>query len=449
MLPAVDQIFGVAKTAGTGGQIIDVYVDETAEPFKIEEALKSFTVASGQTITAGTFVDLQTPNLTFGSEFLFRDNWVFSLKQVIPLDNTRAVIIYTDWANSSHGTAVVATTNGTNITFGTPYIFNTSGTETLNAVLIGTNKILINYRNNGNSSRGTSIIGTISGTVITFGSAYVFNSSGTTNYISSAYLTNDKIVIAYRNDAVADTGRAIVGTVNNTVITFGSPITFSSSGTDHISCVYLNTDKVFISYQNRGNSSRGTSIVGTISGTSISFGTANIFNFATSSFISNLFLTNNKVIINYRNDSNGNALSIIANIDGTNITFGTAYVFNTVGTQDISSVLLNNNFFVVVYQDNGNSNLGTAVFGSVSEDVVTFSSEYIFNPASTNSLGIGTFDGSKIIIIYTDAGNNNRGTAIIGDLPTGLIINTTSAKVFGLSKTGGTAGQTIEVYTNT
>jgi hypothetical protein len=414
---------------------------------QINEIIREYKVASGQTITAGTFVDSVPPNLTFGSEFLFGTNWVFNPKPVITLDNTRAVIIYQDFNNSSRGTAVVTTTNGTNITFGTPYIFNTSGTENLNAVLIGTDKILITYRNAGNSNRGTAIIGTISGTVITFGSPYVFNNDGTTDFISSAYLTNDKIVIAYRNSAVIDYGMAVVGTINNTVITFGSTTTFNSSGTDHISCVYLNTDKVFISYANRGNSSRGTSIVGTISGTSISFGTANIFNFATSTFISNLFLTNNKVIINYRNDSNGNGLSIIANIDGTNITFETAYLFNTGGTNEITSVLLNNNFFVVVYQDNSNSNLGTAVFGSVSGNVVTFSSEYIFNPASTNGFGIGTFDGSKMFIVYTDTGNSNRGTAIIGDLNF-LVTNTTASKVSGLAKTGGTAGQTIEVYTN-
>jgi hypothetical protein len=50
---------------------------------------------------------------------------------------------------------------------------------------------------------------------------------------------------------------------------------FESATTVYISIAYdANAQKVVIAYTDSGNSSYGTAIVGTVSGTSISFGTA-------------------------------------------------------------------------------------------------------------------------------------------------------------------------------
>jgi hypothetical protein len=45
------------------------------------------------------------------------------------------------------------------------------------------NKVVIAYRDNGNSSFGTSIVGTVSGTSISFGTAVAFDSANTELYI--------------------------------------------------------------------------------------------------------------------------------------------------------------------------------------------------------------------------------------------------------------------------
>ncbi len=90
----------------------------------------------------------------------------------------------------------------------------------------------------------------------------MFNSAST-YYLSVIHdSTNNKIIIAYRNDGNSSYGTAIVGTVNDTSITFGSPVVFNSASTYYVSATYDSTNnKIIIAYRNDGNSFYGTAIV--------------------------------------------------------------------------------------------------------------------------------------------------------------------------------------------
>jgi hypothetical protein len=139
-----------------------------------------------------------------------------------------------------------------------------------------------------------------------FGSAVVFESA-TSSYISTTYdSTNNKIVIAYQDVGNSNYGTAIVGTVSGTSISFGTAVVFESANSIYISTTYDSTNnKVVIAYRDGGNSSYGTAIVGTVSGTSISFGTAVVFESAQSNYISATYdSTNNKIVIAYRDKGN-------------------------------------------------------------------------------------------------------------------------------------------------
>ena len=73
-------------------------------------------------------------------------------------------------------------------------------------------------------------------------------------------------------------GKAIVGTVSGTSISFGSEVTFNPGSTDYVSAVYDSANsKVVITYDDSGNGNVGTAIVGTVSGTSISFASPAVF----------------------------------------------------------------------------------------------------------------------------------------------------------------------------
>ena len=107
--------------------------------------------------------------------------------------------------------------------------------------------------------------------------------TGNTRFISGCYdTTNNKVVVAFLDIGGNYYGKARVGTVSGSSISFGTAVQFGSgSGVEDIAvCFDSGSSKVLIFYKDLGNSSYGTGIVGTVSGTSISFGSAAVFNSA-------------------------------------------------------------------------------------------------------------------------------------------------------------------------
>ena len=80
-------------------------------------------------------------------------------------------------------------------------MFNSAATTDLSTTYdSNNNKTVIAYQDYGNSNYGTAIVGTVSGSTITFGSETVFN-SGSTSYTSTIYNSdNNKTIVAYRDD---------------------------------------------------------------------------------------------------------------------------------------------------------------------------------------------------------------------------------------------------------
>ena len=297
---------------------------------------------------------------------------------------------YRDLYNSQYGTAIVGTVSGYSITFGTPVVFNNSTTSSISCTYDPvTNKVVISYRGDI-SVYGTSVVGTVSGNSITFGTPVVFNSRNT-EYISSTYdPASNKVVITYKDSANSGYGTVVLGTVSGDSITFGTSEVFNSGNTYHISSVYDSVNnKVVIAYQDYGNSSYGTAIVGTVSGDSIAFGTPEVFNNnGTTSYISSVYdPVANRVVISYRDYGNSNYGTVIpGTVSGDAISFGTPEVFNNNGTTTYISTIYDfaNSQIVISYTDNGNSEYGTAV---------TYSSERVStNLTATNFIGVSDGD---------------------------------------------------------
>jgi predicted GNAT superfamily acetyltransferase len=418
---------------------------------KIEELLKSYTVASGQTITAGTFVNYIQTSLTLGAETTFNAAFTSSTK-ITALDDNKIVVIYVDGSNSFFATAIVGTISGTTISWGSTYVFNANGTSDMDITSVDTNKIVIAYRNYGNSSFGTAKVGTISGTVITFGSEYVFNSN-TTDKISIATLDTDKIIVAYDNNGNSNFNTAKVGTISGTVITFGSEYVFNNSNIplSRTSLGYvtaLSPDKVVFAYQHRISTSNfGKAKVGTISGTVITFGSE--YEFVSSGGLRTFIekLNTNIIIVSYTLN-NGSGCVKIGLVNGTVITFGSQYIYNASDTEFSDIAVLSPDKIVISYRDNGNSNFGTVREAKIDAGFITFESPSVFNGSLIFDSNITSVDNNKIVVVYRDnVGSTDYGNAIVGTLPL-FITDTKDEKVFGLAKTGGTAGQTVEVFVN-
>jgi len=125
---------------------------------------------------------------------------------------------------------------------------------------------------------------------------------------------------------------ATVGTISGTSISLGTGVVFDNN-CDWVGMAFdPNTPNVFvISYRDAANSSYGTTIVGTVSGTSISFGSPVVFNTANSTYCDVIFdATSSKFVITYKDYLTNRAASILGQLAIPYVTNLTAT--NFVGT---------------------------------------------------------------------------------------------------------------------
>ena len=386
-------------------------------------------------------------SISFGSGVNFESAAIESTGTAYDANAQKIVVAYRDDGNSNYGTAAVGTVSGTSISFGTPVVFQASASYYFTPVYdANAQKVVIGYRDDVASSAGTAIVGTVSGTSISFGTKQAFE-SGNTTHISGVYdSTNQKVVFAYKDGGNSSHGTAVVGTVSGTSISFGTPVVFNAGNSGYFSASFdSNAGRVLISYSDDSNGSKGESVVGTVSGTSISFSDSVLFKNASADYVASAYDSNQgRVVIAYRSPSNSNygeavvfkvgysqatggtiadGKPVIVNANGTvssiaetSTSFGSAAVFESASTTQISSAYdTTNNKVIVAYRDSGNSNYGTAAVGTVSGTSISFGTPVVFNSGDTRYTSC-TFDSSneKMVISYVDWSNNERPTSVVG-----------------------------------
>ena len=410
-------------------------------------AVASGTLADGSTVVVnadGTVSVVAGASQAVGSPTVFESASTGNISATYDSAAQRVVIAYQDNGNSFFGTAIVGTVSGTSISFGTAVVFRSAPTPSISATYdSNAQRVVIAYRDNGNTNFGTAIVGTVSGTSISFGTAVVFESATTTSIVATYDSAAQRVVIAYRDDGNLEFGTAIVGTVSGTSISFGTAVVFRNTSTTVISVTYDSAaQRVVIAYQ--GNSSFGTAIVGTVSGTSISFGTAVVFESATTTSISATYdSAAQRVVIAYQDNGNSSfGTAIVGTVSGTSISFGTAVVFESATTASISATYDSAAQRVVIaYRDNGNSSFGTAIVGTVSGTSISFGAAVVFESAGTLLISTA-YDSAaqRVVIAYRDDGNLEFGTSVV------FRNEFTNARNFiGFSNAAYTNGQTATI----
>ena len=328
---------------------------------------------------------------------------------VFDSENNKIVIAYKDGGNSNYGTAIVGTVSGSSISYGSPVVFR-SASSNYNSVAFdsNSNKVVVAYEDQGGTINGNSNVGTVSGTSISFGSVSEFYSARPQHVCSVFDSNSNKIVIAYSDIANSYYGTAIIGTVSGTTISYGSPVIFETSRVYDMTIAFDdNANKVVISYRDIGNSNYGTAIVGTVSGTSISFGTAVIFKASATSRTSTVYdSTANKIVLAYCDETNSfYGTAIVGTVSGTSISFGSAVVWNSSDFADVSTVFnADNNKVILSYKINGGSGGGKVIEGTVSGNSISFSSPLLFDQQANSQLA-SAFDSNsnKVLIAYKES----------------------------------------------
>ena len=417
-------------------------VFNAAETFGIAVSslsLTSFVVAytDGGNSGSGTAITgtVSGTTLSWGPESVFNAASTDNIA-VSRLSPTDFVIAYRDIGNSSHGTAIVGTVSEGTLSWGSESIFNAVITTFIAVSRLSATDFVIAYTDWGNSLYGTAITGAISGTTLIWGSESVFNAAET-NFIAVSSLSPTDFVIAYGDWGNSGYGTAIVGTVSGGTPSWGSESVFNAASTDSIAVSRLSPTDFVITYWDGGNSGSGTAIVGTVSGTTLSWGSESVFNAATTWDIAVSSLSPTDFVVAYCDVGNSDyGTAIVGTVSGTTLSWRPASVFNAAATYDIAVSSLSPTDFVVAYRDYGNSEYGTAIVGAVSGTTLSWGPESVFNAATTYYIAVSSLSFPDFIVAYRDDGNSYYGTAIVGHLDKRLI---------GTARTAASGGETVPV----
>ena len=451
--------FKVGGAQGTDGQVLT----STGSGVAWEDASSagSFTAVASGTLSNGDTVVVNSDGTvsavgsstqytntgTVGSETTFDSGSLTKyISAVFDSNSNKVVLCYSDQNNSYYGTAIVGTVSGTSISFGTPVVFESVGTDDGTPAVFdsNSNKVVIGYRK---SSRGYAIVGTVSGTSISFGTAVQFssgdaipvNSNGTTSTATFDSNSN-KVVFVYRNDS--NYGTAVVGTVSGTSISFGSETVFESASisTSGAAATFdSNSNKVVVVYGDGGNSTYGTAVVGTVSGTSISFGTAVVFNAASTDNVAVAFDSNaNKVVVAYNDGGNSNYLTaIVGTVSGTSISFGSETVLARYPSYPSLMFDSTSGKITLAFTNGSDQGSGHIYVGEVSGTSISFGTSVEFNTFdATRQIG-HTYDSNanKYVIAYNeDPGTSSRnGQATVFTITQSTVSNLTAENYIGIS----------------
>jgi len=366
-----------------------------------------------------------------GSEVTFESATIRYPASTFDNNSNRVVIAYADGGNGNFGTAIVGTVSGTSVSYGTAVVFSPTGgaglgvQQTSIAFDSNSNKVVIVYCDGAASDIGKAIVGTVdsSDNSISFGTAVTFENANITNCTTSIIFdsNSNKVVISYRDNGNSQYGTSIVGTVSGTGISFGTPVVFVSSGITDVSSAFdSNSNKVLVCYEDSADNDEGKARVGTVSGTNISFGTQVKFNESTgvTERLNVVFDNNvNKCAVFYKGATNYGRAKV-ATISGTDVSFGSETAFKTSTIDAIGACFDSTiNKFVVAYRDADVSNHGQIKIATISGTDISFGSASTFNAGTTGSAGelTSVFDSAnnRVLIAYRDESDSNYGNSII------------------------------------
>jgi len=269
---------------------------------------------------------------------------------------------------------------------------------------------------------------------------------GQSDFVASGTLPNGSPVVLNSDGTVS----AVAGIAGSQTVPLGSSIVAVSSGSYHTHSAFdpHNANKFVYVYQDwTGSPAKACrAIVGTVSGSTISFGTSVLVHSTDSrgNYIAFDSSVANSILIMAYNNTNARVEIKAGTISGNDIILGsTTIVSSGAASSDNNQVAFdpsNAGKFVLCFKSN-TSPYGQAIAGSVSGNTVTLgsaSSVGSSNQANAMKLAFDSHVNGRFAISYYDGGDSAKGKVTIGTrsansltLTTPYVFNnaTTSASV--------------------
>lgn len=388
---------------------------------------------SGSSISYGTTVALSKVVLNY-------------LDATYDSNAQRAVCVFENTSDYNHIFVVVVSISGTTPTFGTPVEVYAGVGEALSCVFDSSNnKVVVAYKKSTSDGRKVAAkVGTVSGTSISFGSESIPSVSGSLDDTCSsagvalAFDSNsNKVVMQWIGYAYYHM-YAAVGTVSGTSISFGTVVPLESGvdvNTRSLSIAFdSNVNKFFHSYSKSGYI---RCVVGTVSGTNISFGTPkNLALYGGQTKHDSVFDTSsNQIVLIFNNVTSNHGAILTGPISGTTILMGE--VLPVIEVPTIPGNIIfdpDTNQCITQYNDYSGYNLFTTIINASNPLWVGVAAESISDGAS-----------GKVTVI---GGINTNQSGLVTGAVYGLPL-TASTLTAGGDKALGVALSSSSLYINT
>jgi len=174
-------------------------------------------------------------------------------------------------------------------------------------------------------------------------------------------VTNEKVLYVYQSGATSNDLRCKVLTIGASSISAGSEVVIddSNSTASDINVAYDTTNSKFVVYtRDQSNSNYPTAYVGSISGTTPSFGTAQVVQSEGATNVYDVGFGGDKFLFTYKDSSTSDGQAIAASLSGTTLSFGTKFEFeddniDISANQDHLTYVSPANLFVQGYNHQG------------------------------------------------------------------------------------------------
>ena len=400
--------------------------------------------AAGSIIVQGGTVSGVSPELATGSTTDLTGK-TQSPYPVLTYDttNSKFVAFFEDGNNSNYGTAVVITVSGSTVSFGTPVVFSSANTLTLDAVYnAAADQHMVVYPDYGNSQQATAVVGSVSGTSITFGTPAIYD-TGTANVNASVGYNatlGKYLAAATPTSYAADDLKVYVLSVSGTTITAGSGVTVGS-GKRYPNIVANDSASDFVLTNNTGNNQAEAHLI-SVSGTTPTIeDTEAITSVVSSSFpyTGLAFLESNKFVCVTNDATNDNMYTRTITVSGTSLSIGTQSSAFTVDRD--SQTTINGAwplFFVsateayLYYQDD-TSNYLKYVPITISGTTATGGAEVTYYSTAVAYAGFLYNSSAKQSVSFFQESSQTKGLAQNGALTVGTKYYVTTSGTFSSS----------------
>lgn len=368
--------------------------------------------------------------LTYGAEAVF-ESGDSTYIDVAALSETKVVISYRDEGNSNRGTAVVGTVSGNSITFGTPVVFYNDNAAYIRITKLDSDSVAIAYTDVDND--GSAIVGDVSGTSISFNTPAEFTADSN-NFKDIDRLDDTHFLVAW-NNTIGTQLDATVGTVAGGNITYSSTGTLDGDSTTSLSIAGLTSTTAIIIANDTGNSTRGLAHGITVSAGAVTAVDSWVFDAAESTFISTVPVTSTRAFTAYFNDGFGK-YGFSTYSAGVVTSTGYQY-FDESSVSRMANTLLTGTTTAVIAYRSADSK-GKAIFGSIDGTTFTPGTSSTFTNSSFNNLGAAAVSATQVVIAYQDNSNGGRGTALVATYGAQAVASSESGG-------GGTAAWLIDM----